>query len=108
MSVSINNKKHEIGILRAVGARGKDFFNIFFLKSLIIALIKLRLGVFRCCYLISSNLIRGFNLPFTVLSPSIRQVLLILEISVLMALISPLLPVLKIASKKPIDAIQNR
>jgi ABC-type antimicrobial peptide transport system permease subunit len=111
ISVSINNKKHEIGILRAVGARGKDVFNIFFLESLIIALINFvfaTIGVFICCYLISSNLIKGFNLPFTLLSPSIRQVLLILGVSVLVSFISSLLPVLKIASKKPIDAIQNR
>ena len=37
ISISINNKRREIGILRAVGARGVDVFKIFYSESIIIA-----------------------------------------------------------------------
>ncbi|MBQ7348857.1 MAG: ATP-binding cassette domain-containing protein, partial [Clostridia bacterium] len=36
ISVSIENKKNEIGILRAVGARGVDVFKIYIIEALII------------------------------------------------------------------------
>ena len=39
ISVSISNKKREIGILRAVGARSLDVFKIFFSESFVIGLI---------------------------------------------------------------------
>ena len=39
ITISISSKTHEISVLRAVGARGKDVFKIFFAESLFIALL---------------------------------------------------------------------
>ena len=64
ISISITNKKKEIGILRAVGARGADVFKIFFSESLVIVLICLLLSLissYLCCNLINNKLGEGLN-----------------------------------------------
>ena len=48
----------------------------------------------------------GMNL--TLLNFSLRQIALILGVSMVVAFIASLLPVYKIARKQPIDAINNR
>ena len=48
----------------------------------------------------------GFD--FDVMSPGILVVLALLGLSLVASFIASLLPVTKIANKKPIDAIQNR
>ena len=45
ISTSISNKQKEIGILRAVGARGSDVFKIFFSEAAIICLICVALSI---------------------------------------------------------------
>ena len=44
----------------------------------------------------------------TVLSFSVRQVALLLVVSILVAFVASFLPVKRIASKRPIDAIRGR
>lgn len=111
ITISINYKKREIGILRAVGARSTDVFNIFFAESFIITMISYCLAmiaVFICSYFINASLRSGINLSITLLAPGIRQIGLVLGVCILVALISTFLPVYKIAMKRPIDAIKNR
>ncbi len=111
ITMSITNKKHEIGILRAVGARSLDVLKIFLNESMIIALINWILATIVCFTSVSyiNNYIRDeFNVLVTILDFDIIQILLILLISVIVALIASALPVLNISRKKPIDAIKNR
>ncbi|MCL1885400.1 MAG: FtsX-like permease family protein [Dehalococcoidia bacterium] len=110
ISTSISNKKREIGILRAMGARASDVFGIFFNESLIISLINFVLAaiaVFGFCMLLNSFLRRDFNIILTLLHFGIRQLALILVVSVGTAFIASLLPTTRISNKKPIDAINN-
>ena len=58
--------------------------------------------------LINTSLVNEYNLMFTLLSPGIRQVLLVLAVSVGVAFISTFIPVYNIAMKRPIDAIRDR
>lgn len=109
ISISINYKSKEIGILRAVGARSGDVFKIFFNESLIIASINFVLttavaaaGVYLINYILRYN----FGLILTLLVFSVRQVCLILEISLVVAFISTFFPVMRIARKKPVEAIK--
>ncbi len=111
IATSISYKKHEIGILRAVGARSRDVFGIFFAESLIIAGIEWIVAIIlTICgtaagnYAIRTN--TGFGL--TLLTVGIRQVGLVLAISVFVAFIASLIPIWRIARKKPIDSINNR
>ena len=111
ISTSISYKKREIGILRAIGARKKDVFSIFYYESLIIAMINFVLSVISTFALVTilNNVLRNeYGLVITILNFSARQVVILLGVSVLVAFLSSLLPVNKIAKKQPIDAINNR
>ncbi len=111
IATSISYKKQEIGILRAIGSRSLDVFMIFFAESFIIAMINFGLSVVTtgvASFFINNMLREEAGILITFLSFGIRQIALILGVSLLVALIATFLPVKKIASMKPIDAIKNR
>jgi putative ABC transport system permease protein len=108
---SVSVKKREIGILRAIGARSNDVFRIFFNESIIIAIINFFLAsiaTFIAVRVINDSLRSGVGLTVTIFYFSIRQVALLLAISVFVAIAASFLPVYRIARKKPVDAISNR
>lgn len=110
ISVSINNKKREIGILRAVGAKRSDVFKIFYSEAFIISVINFVLS--SICVILASSLVNNSimkeGIGFAIMSPNILVFLLLLGVSFITSFLSALLPVIRIANKKPIDAIQNR
>ncbi len=111
ISTSIIYKKREIGILRAIGARQSDVFRIFFSESFVIAMINFLLsaaGTFVAVNLINYFVRTETGILITILSFSLRQIFLLFGVSVLVAFAASFLPVRKIASKKPIDAIRGR
>ena len=111
IGTSISYKKQEIGILRAIGARSNDVFRIFFSESFIIAMINFILATvatYGFTTLINVTLREELLILVTVLDFDIRQVLLLFVISMGVAALASFLPVKKIASKRPIDAIRNR
>jgi len=110
ISISISYKKREIGILRAVGARSSDVFKIFFSESLIIALINYVLAVAATLTAIFfiNRWMRGEGINITLLNFGLRQLGLMLAVSVGVALLASFLPVWRIARKKPVDAIKDR
>ncbi len=111
ISTSISYKKQEIGILRAIGSRGNDVFRIFFAESFIIAVINCVLaciGTGVATAIINNVMREEAGILVTVLNFGIRQITLLFLISVGVAAIASFLPVKKIASKRPIDAIRNR
>lgn len=110
ISVSISYKRREIGILRAVGARSSDVFKIFFCEAFVIALINYVLAVAATvtATVIFNNVVRNQGITVTLLSFGIRQIVLMLAISVLVAALSSFLPVWNIARRKPVDAIKNK
>lgn len=110
ISTSINYKKREIGVLRALGARGSDIFGIFLNESMLIALINFALSAIATvvgCTIINS-VIMAQGIEISLLNVGIRQIALILAVSCGSAFIASLLPTSKISKKRPIDAINNR
>lgn len=108
---SVTYKKHEIGILRAIGSRSNDVFRIFFSESFIIAMINFVLAAvatFAVTAIINGILREEIGLLITILSFGIRQILLIFAVSVCVAAVASFIPVKKIASKRPIDAIRGK
>ena len=108
---SIHYKKQEIGILRAIGARSIDVFKIFYAESIIIAainyvvsIIAIIITVICINYSFRSNM----NLMISVLRFGIRQIIIVLLITMFTAFIATFIPIFRIAKKKPIDAIRNR
>ncbi len=111
IATSITYKKREIGILRAVGARGADVFSIFFSEAFIISLINFAIALVAtivAVIAINGLFANTLNMLISILSFGILQGLMMLGISVGSAFVASLVPVISIASKKPIDAIQNR
>lgn len=110
ISVSISYKRHEIGILRAVGARSSDVFKIFFSESFIIALINYVLAVAATITTIFfiNRAFRQNGLTVTLLNFGVRQLALMFLITLGVAAIASFLPVWNIARRRPIDAIRNR
>ncbi len=111
IGTSISYKKQEIGILRAIGSRSNDVFRIFFAESFIIAMINFILstiGVGLVTYIINYVIRHEFGILITVLTFDLRQVILLLAVSIFVAFVASYLPVKKIASKRPIDAIRDR
>ena len=111
IAVSISYKKVQIGILRAIGSRSNDVFRIFFAESFCIAMINFVLslaGTFAACALLNTALKTSTGLLLSILNVGIRQVVLLFCVCVLVAAVASYLPVKKIASKRPIDAIRDR
>lgn len=110
ISLSIAYKKREIGILRAVGARSSDVYKIFFSESLIIALINYVLAVAATLLAVFyiNRWMYSEGIRITLLTFGVRQLGLMLLISIAVAALASFLPVWKIARKKPVDAIKNR
>lgn len=111
ISTSISYKKQEIGILRAIGARGSDVFRIFFSESFIIAMINFVLascGTAFATFAINRAFRKNVGLLVTVLNFGPRQVVLLFVVSIVVAALASFFPVWKIARKRPIDAIRNR
>lgn len=110
LSASIAAKKKEIGILRALGARGKDIFIIFLNEGLIITLISFLIASITTfgLTLYFNNILRtDYQLLISLLSFGVRQLFLTLIISIAVALIGTFIPIYKFARKKPIDVIKS-
>ena len=110
ISTSINDKQADIGILRALGSRGRDIFKLFFVESFIVALLCsiLSIGITFISTIalnITFSNIAAMNL--TIFIPGPIHISLILVLSFLVATLSSFVPVKKIASKKPVDAIKK-
>jgi len=109
MTVSISHKKKDIGILRALGARQKDVFYIFyseaFLISIIVGLLSIGLSAI-FIYFGNLLIVRQFGLNASLLWISIRQVLMILGLVMSVGVFSSFLPILKFSKEKPIDIIK--
>ena len=107
ISVSISQKKREIGILRAVGARSLDVFKIFFSESFVIAAICVALasvGTTLLCGYINSELSEGLGVSLFVFGPFSLAVLI--AIALITAVVATFLPVNNAARKKPVESIR--
>lgn len=109
ITMSISNKKKEIGILRAVGARGIDVFKIFFSESGIIVGICTVLALIGSIVLtfVINNVLKveaGLDVTLFVFGP--LSVLLMVGIAFAVAVISTFLPVFFAARKKPVESLR--
>lgn len=110
ISTSIANKRRSVGVLRGLGAGGKDIFLTFLSESLIIGLINGVLANVLCavgCTVVNSYIMNIMNISVAFALFEIRQVLIILGISLLTAVLSSALPIIKISKKKPVELIRR-
>ncbi|MGN1051776.1 MAG: ATP-binding cassette domain-containing protein [Candidatus Scatosoma sp.] len=107
IATSISYKKKEIGILRAVGARGADVFKIFFSEASVIAAICFALGIAGSifgCRLLNNELADTLNASIFVFGGA--SIAILLGIAVVTSAIATFLPVFSAARKKPVEAIR--
>ena len=108
VSSSISSKTKEIGILRAVGARGTDLFKIFFCESGLLALICVVLaiiGTILTCNSLNQSLAENINL--VLLKFSIINVGLIFAGALLIAVVGTFIPVFIASKKQPVESIRT-
>ena len=111
ISTSISYKKKEIGVLRALGARGIDVFGIFFNEAMIIAALNSVISIVASFFaILGTNLFYRSKvfMNITVFNFGILQILLILGASVVAASLASFLPVYLISKKRPIESIRNK
>lgn len=110
ISVSISARKRDIGIMRSLGARGRDVFYIFFTESLVIAAVNFLLscGLSYSAAIIANLVMKSkFNLLLTIAHFGFRQVMILFILSFAVALLASIVPISRIARLKPVQAIRN-
>ncbi len=107
ISVSIAAKKKDIGILRAVGARGSDVFKIFYAEAFIIAFICFVLasiGSYILCFFLNQTMAEVVSMKL--LNFGLVNVGLVFGISLVVSVIATFFPVFFAARKSPVEAIR--
>ncbi|MCD8307636.1 MAG: ATP-binding cassette domain-containing protein [Clostridia bacterium] len=110
ISASISSKQKEIGILRAVGARGTDVFKIFFSESAVIAVICFVLSIIITALLagyVNDLVFTGFEVLVSIVVFSGWSVLMLLAIAAVVAFLGTFIPVYLASKKKPAEAIRT-
>lgn len=110
ISASINAKKRDIGILRAVGARGVDVFKIFILESLVITAACFVLGCagsLGACAIVNAQLIAQEVASFRVMLFDWLNAAIVFAIALATSVVATVLPVRKAVRQKPVEAIRS-
>lgn len=110
ISVSIADKKKQIGIMRALGTSKFDVLKIFFTEGLFVALASSLLSavlIFTVSIIGNSVLASMLGLVFPIMNFTLRQAVIPVLISVSATLLSSVVTVRKIARLNPIDAIRG-
>ena len=106
----IHRRRRPIGIMRAMGAGGWDVGGIFFTESLMLALLSATIA---CLLLtvtagIGNRLIKQeFGILTSLLSVDIRQIGIIVLLSLAVSTLASLIPISRLAAQKPIDVIKG-
>ena len=107
--ISVLERKKEIGILRALGARKKDIKRIFTAETFIIGFTSGVIGILTILIIkIPLNKIL-FNITSlnNVVSLNIKHIILLIIISIFITIIGGLIPSTFASKQKPIDAIKQ-
>lgn len=110
VSISIENKKMQVGILRALGARSTDVYKIFLSESLFLAMIyavlaiPLTIALSEAANLVLKN---GFHIAVSVLNFHWLTPVLIPALSIGITLLSVVFPIRRMAQRSPVDCIRD-
>ena len=110
ISASIVAKKRSIGVLRALGSGCKDIVSMFITESLIIAIVNGILASFVAaagCVLVNMYIRNIMNLAIDFALYDVRQVVIIIITSILTAVASSIIPIIKISKEKPVNLIRE-
>ena len=107
--VSVVERIKEIGVIRSLGGRKKDVSHLFNAETFIIGLLSGGIGIaisYGISYIASEIVMNLANVPnIATLDP--RHAVLLVALSVLLTLISGLIPARSAAKKDPVDALRT-
>ena len=107
--VSVVERIKEIGVLRSLGGRKKDVSHLFNAETFIIGLLSGGIGVgisYLISYIASEIVMRLASVPnIATLDP--KHAILLIALSVVLTLISGLIPSRSAANKDPVDALRT-
>ena len=110
INLSIEAKRGQVGILRALGARSADVCRIFFSESFLLALVSVAVAIpatIGLSYAVNKILAELFFIRIAVLNFTVWMPVSIFLLGFVIALVATVVPVLKEARKAPIDAIRD-
>ncbi|MCD8205227.1 MAG: ATP-binding cassette domain-containing protein [Clostridia bacterium] len=110
ISVSVTDKKKEIGLLRAVGAKSSDLYRIFFSESGIIVGACAVLSVASTsilCVVLNSFVCSSFGMIVSLFVFGWLPVFLILAIAAAVMVLGTIIPVARLARKNPADCMRE-
>lgn len=110
ISTSINGKRRSIGVLRAMGSNGADILKMFLTESIAIAVINSVLAVGLAalgCVFVNMYLKTKMFIPVNFALFTYRQALFIVGGAVITAILSSIIPIIKIAKEKPVNLISR-
>ena len=110
INLSIEAKRGQVGILRALGARSYDVCRIFFSESFLLALVSVAVAIpstVGLSYAVNKILAELFFIRIAVLNFTVWMPVSIFLLGFVIALVATVVPVLKEARKAPIDAIRD-
>ena len=110
ISTSITSRHEQIGILRALGTTGFDVLLIFLVESLLIAIINIALSnviTAVSCIFLNNYFEKVINVSIPLATYTIRQFWVIGGLSLAVALLASLVPILNLSRKKPIETIRR-
>ena len=110
INLSIEAKRGQVGILRALGARSADVCRIFFSESFLLALVSVAVAIpatIGLSYAVNKILADLFFIRIAVLNFTVWMPVSIFLLGFVIALVATVVPVLREARKAPIDAIRD-
>ena len=107
--VSVVERIKEIGVIRSLGGRKKDVSALFIAETFIIGLVSGIFGILITLLfsLIINLLVGHFSGIYTVASLRFDQAILMISVSILLTLISGLMPAKAAANKNPVEALRT-
>jgi putative ABC transport system permease protein len=107
--VSVVERVKEIGVIRSLGGRKKDVSALFIAETFIIGLTSGIFGILiTLLFSLIINLIVGhFSGIYTVAALRFDQALLMIGVSIILTLISGLMPAKSAANKNPVEALRT-
>lgn len=109
MTTSVLERKRQIGIMKAIGARNSDIFMQFFIESGLMGLIGGVIGVFIGVVIGFFGTISINNLVGASSQPQINIILIILTLagSFIIGSVAGILPAMRAARQHPVDALRK-
>jgi len=101
---SLNDKKREFGILRALGTSGLGITKIFFFEVLVLSLLNFILS-FSACQIACLIINKSFN--YCLFNLGVIPFLVLLGVIAFIALLGSALPMILLGRKKPVDIIRD-